>query len=148
MTLRKGSVAEKEANQAHSNLRKLACRYFMFLQSSLQYVFIDFPIPWMKSVKFLLLSAEFCCVICCVSGFWLLFIITVMLLMWCVLIHAPNSHFITVSVIVEMHQEARRHHLKWLSDSLKRVTEEEEEADRDGSRSSCLKWERLAERRC
>uniref|UniRef100_H3DJQ7 FA complementation group C n=1 Tax=Tetraodon nigroviridis TaxID=99883 RepID=H3DJQ7_TETNG len=31
----------------------------------------------------------------------------------------------------EMHPEAWRHHLKWLSDSLKRVTEEEEEADRD-----------------
>eukprot|EP00066_Takifugu_rubripes_P024625 XP_011613891.1 PREDICTED: Fanconi anemia group C protein [Takifugu rubripes] len=39
----------------------------------------------------------------------------------------------------EMHQEAWRHHLKWLSDSLRRLTEEEEEDDRDGSRSSCLK---------
>lgn len=53
--------------------------------------------------------------------------------------HAPNSRFLTESVIAEMHQEAWRHHLKWLSDSLKRVTEgeeEEEEADTGGSGSS------------
>lgn len=52
------------------------------------------------------------------------------------MVHAPNSHFISESVIAEMHQEAWRHHLKWLSDSLKRLTEEEEEGD---GRSSCLK---------
>ncbi|TNM89731.1 hypothetical protein fugu_003965 [Takifugu bimaculatus] len=48
------------------------------------------------------------------------------------------SHFRTESVAAEMHQEAWRHHLKWLSDSLRRLTEEEEEDDRGGSRSSCL----------
>lgn len=55
------------------------------------------------------------------------------------MVPAENSHLITGSVAAEMHQEAWRHHLKWLSDSLKRLTEEEEEEDSGGSTSSCLK---------
>lgn len=44
----------------------------------------------------------------------------------------------TESVLSEMHQEAWRHHLNWLSGSLQKLSEEEEEGDTDGSRSTCL----------
>lgn len=54
--------------------------------------------------------------------------------------------FMTESDLSEMHQEAWRHHLNWLSGSFQKLSEEEEEGDRDGSRSSSLMWGRLADR--
>lgn len=55
-----------------------------------------------------------------------------------------------VSPLAEMPQEAWRQHLNWLSGSLQRLTEEEEEeGDEDNSiRSRLESGERFPERKC
>ena len=61
-----------------------------------------------------------------------------------------NKHFVFIPepffffFFAEMHQDAWRHHLNLLSGSLQRLTEQEDEGDRDDSSSTSLRWDRPA----